>query len=1731
MQPGDGAGFAVLGELGRGAQATVYRVRRDGRDYAMKVLRHAGPEDAAAQAAFRREAAVLACVRHPGIARVHEVGTHEGRPYLLMDLLPGERLGRVLTGGPLAPSRVAALGIGLAEALAAAHAAGLVHRDVKPDNVVVLADGSPRLVDFGLAARADTGPAADGAVAGTMAYCAPEQTGMLNRPVDGRSDLYALGALLFECLVGEPPYAAADVGDLLRQHAVAPVPDPCERAPGVPSGLGAVIRTLLAKDPDDRYAGADGLAADLRRIADGQGNLVPDPAGRAVDRSAALVGRDAELATLTARWERARHGAGGIALVRGPAGGGKSRLATEVAAAATAGGHPVLRGKAAPDDRRPFAPLRAAVDAYVADLVAAEGPEWAGRRLRAAAGPAGAVVRTLSPTLAGLVGGASDPADLDQDRYAGAVAALLAGLATGAGGALLVLDDLHWADDGTLRVLGHLAAEPAGVALLVLATARDDDAARPAVAAAEDRLGAALDTVVDLRPLDADGVGRLVAAVSGGLTVDAGTAAALAARSDGNPFTLIEYVKAIVDAGLARPSWGRWVVDVAGLQDVRLPSDAARLVLRRVDALDPAGRRLLGIAALLGSRFPAAVLADAAGEEPQRVAGMLADAAWHGLVESPAPGTWGFLHDRIREALAGQFTADERRALHDRIADVVAVAAPDAVYDLARHCAAGTPGRDPQRTFRAGYEAGRRALAEHDPQAAVGYLEQAAATGIAGDSAFGYALGAAYLAAARFADARAALQAALDGSADRLQRVRILHLLARVHDSTWDSAAQLAAVERGLAELGRPLPANGLLRLLGGLASLLVALVVGVTRVGYGTATGERRERYRLAAAMYHYGAAASVRELRPLRCLLYGLRMLLPANRLGESPERARDVAALTMAVRSFRLHGLADRMIAAADRAARRLGDPVLAAYVAWMDGIARHGTGRDGGESLRRVLDERHRWLGAALSLDCYSVLCWDWLLSGDMAQAEAGFARRRALAESAGVADRAVVAASEVCLVALRGRPGEAIAQLNRAERADAPRHEQVDLVIGTLYSALQRDDLGAVFDAAVLRYDALGLRPLDLLPAQQIYFALLAQGRIEQARLAADPARPAALAAAVRAVTVLGRTAQRPLLAAHHRVAAAALDLLLRPGPAGATAALRRLDAAGQVLRGVDAPLVAYEAALVRARALTVLGVRGAAEREARSALQIAAEQGWPHRVRRLTGEFALQAPGSVARHRSSTTPGGGADLRRFAALQRISLAASRMLDPAALAGVALDETMRLMGAERALLFLADPATGELAPHVGRDADGRPLRDLTGYSATLVDRVGATRTPLVVTGTEEGEALGSRSAVVYGLRSILVAPMQLDGRLLGVVYLDSRVAKGVFTAEDADLLAAVTHHVAVALETARAARLEAEVAAATRQRDLAETLRGAMSHVAGTLDPAEVLRRTLGTVLRHPGGDDGWLLLGDPATMVTPAGDPRPLEPDAALAGLLAVTEAGVHPAGGWTDRLAAGRGSWLVVPLTVRDGRLGVLVLAAAAPDAYGDAEVGLAAALAGQGMVAYENARLFDQVRALATTDPLTGVADRRHFFELARREVALAHRGGRPLAAVIVDIDHFKQVNDTYGHQAGDDVIRGVVERLRRRHRETDLLARYGGEEFVLLLPDVGDAGPVIAERLRAEVAASPVPTRRGPVPVTISVGVAHLRPDDAEPDTLFGRADESLYQAKQAGRDRVVDDGVAA
>jgi diguanylate cyclase (GGDEF)-like protein len=166
------------------------------------------------------------------------------------------------------------------------------------------------------------------------------------------------------------------------------------------------------------------------------------------------------------------------------------------------------------------------------------------------------------------------------------------------------------------------------------------------------------------------------------------------------------------------------------------------------------------------------------------------------------------------------------------------------------------------------------------------------------------------------------------------------------------------------------------------------------------------------------------------------------------------------------------------------------------------------------------------------------------------------------------------------------------------------------------------------------------------------------------------------------------------------------------------------------------------------------------------------------------------------------------------------------------------------------------------------------------------------------------------------------------------------------------------------------------------------------------------------------------------------------------------------------------------------------------------------------------------EKLRQQATADPLTGIFNRRHFFELAEKELARSRRYSRPLSVLIFDIDHFKKVNDTYGHAVGDQALCTLVAECQAGLRENDVFARYGGEEFIILLPesDLEQAGQM-AERIRMRLAGTaPLEVGAASVPLTASFGVSSLDDESLSLDELILRADSALYDAKEAGRNRV-------
>jgi hypothetical protein len=261
--------YDVVRPLGSGGMGEVFLAsdRVLGRDVALKVLRKqfAGDEEFAER--FKREAMSAASLSHPNIVQVYDRGeTEEGDSYIAMEYVPGGTLKERISGdGPLEAADAASLGAQVAEALGAAHDRGMVHRDIKPQNVLLTASGGAKVADFGIARAGSSATISrTGSVMGTAGYMSPEQA--LGKPATPKSDLYSLGVVLYEALTGELPYTADNPIAVSMKHVNEPLRPPIELNPGIPEGMNALVTKLMSKDPEDRYANADELADDLSRV-------------------------------------------------------------------------------------------------------------------------------------------------------------------------------------------------------------------------------------------------------------------------------------------------------------------------------------------------------------------------------------------------------------------------------------------------------------------------------------------------------------------------------------------------------------------------------------------------------------------------------------------------------------------------------------------------------------------------------------------------------------------------------------------------------------------------------------------------------------------------------------------------------------------------------------------------------------------------------------------------------------------------------------------------------------------------------------------------------------------------------------------------------------------------------------------------------------------------------------------------------------------------------------------------------------------------------------------------------------------------------------------------------------------------------------------------------------------------------------------------------------------------
>ena len=626
----------------------------------------------------------------------------------------------------LSLERAVKIAVEVCRGLEHAHSHRVIHRDLKPGNVWLTAAGVAKIGDFGLAMAMDRSRLTQiGMMVGTVSYMPPEQA-MGGQP-DFPSDLYSLGAMLYEMVTGRPPFVGDDSIAIIGQHINTPPVSPSWHRPDLPPALEGLILRLLQKDLTKRPATATevlralesiDLSPDDGRRGDGSSSPAPQTVAATTDNpiyGRTFVGRETELRGLQTAFDNAMSGSGSLAMVVGEPGIGKTAFCEQLATYVTLRGGKTLVGHRYEEGSLSL-PYLAFVEA-MRSYVLARPPEQLKEELGTGAAEVARIVSEVRERIQVEPRASGDPED-DRWRLLQAVTSFLRS-ASSTQPILLILEDLHWADRGTLDLLTHLARNLSGSRLMVVGTYRDIevDRAHPLSSALAELRRAGEFARVLLRGLTVDEVHRMIKIISGE-EVPWGFAEAIHRQTEGNPLFIQELLRYVVEEGLVTRQGGRWQRAGDTPLEMSIPEGPRDVIGRRLSRLSPECNRLLSVAAAIGRDFSLDTLRRVSGLEEELLVQALEEAIRVGVLEERSrPGSiqYRFAQAFFRQTLYEEMIAPRRLRLHQEVARALeaqyAGRLEEHAAELAEHFAQSTDPNDLSKAVEYGELAAQRANA------------------------------------------------------------------------------------------------------------------------------------------------------------------------------------------------------------------------------------------------------------------------------------------------------------------------------------------------------------------------------------------------------------------------------------------------------------------------------------------------------------------------------------------------------------------------------------------------------------------------------------------------------------------------------------------------------------------------------------------------------------------------------------------------------------------------------------------------------------------------------------------------------------------------------------------------------------------------------------------------------------------------------------------------------------
>jgi tetratricopeptide (TPR) repeat protein len=668
--------YQVKEFLGEGGKKKVYLVHDTllDRDVAFALIKTEKLDDAT-RARVNREARAMGRLGdHPNIVTIHDIGEHEGQPYIVIPVMPGGDVESLIDQAPehrLPLDKAIDIAKAVCRGLEFAHDKGIIHRDIKPGNVWLSADGSAKIGDFGLALAVDLSRLTQaGMMVGTVTYMPPEQA--MGGKVTAKVDLYSLGAMLYEMVTGRPPFVGDDSIAIIGQHINTPPVSPTWHRADLPPALETLILQLLEKDPEKRPESATVVLQALEAIEAGKVSKTEEPVQESPLENPlyrrVFVGREPELKQLQSAFDGAISGQGALMMVTGEPGIGKTALCEQLSTYVTLRGGRTLVGHCyeAGSLSLPYLAFVEALRSYVLS----RDPKDLKEELGSGAADVARIISEIRERLKIKLRTQKDP---EEERYR-----LLQGVSEFLSNAsnvqpmLVVLEDLHDADKGTLEMLTHVSRNLTGARLLIVGTYRDVevDRSHPLSAALAELRRVSTYGRVLLRGLNADEVRRMMESIARE-SVPWGLAEAVHRQTEGNPLFVQEVIRYLAEEGLIARKEGQWRPTKDTPLEMSIPEGLRDVIGKRLSLLTPECNQLLAVASVIGREFALETLKAVAGINEDTFVNALREAVRLSILEERSQRglvRYRFTHAFLRQTLYEEMIAPQRLKLHRQVA-------------------------------------------------------------------------------------------------------------------------------------------------------------------------------------------------------------------------------------------------------------------------------------------------------------------------------------------------------------------------------------------------------------------------------------------------------------------------------------------------------------------------------------------------------------------------------------------------------------------------------------------------------------------------------------------------------------------------------------------------------------------------------------------------------------------------------------------------------------------------------------------------------------------------------------------------------------------------------------------------------------------------------------------------------------------------------------------------------